>query len=535
MPPAVTAKSETDPPSRPRWSQRLHIRFLAIVSLAFLLIIVPCAWLILSLMHRTDDEQLTARVGNLSARAASAIDRHDAYANPALVGDLLAPLAADRAFLCAELRSGNTVAATLPAAQGCVAGQEGHYFELPVDDRGAWILRAGFTDAELTEIRNLEMLLGLVAISVAFLAVLIAGGLSYRFLIWRPLNRLADAILRSARSGSRNIVLWNSRDEMGLVVGAYNSLVLSETARERQLQDSVARARASEEALATLNQELEQRVQERTRELEIAKREADRANDSKTQFLWSMSHELRTPLNAIIGFSEIMSRELFGKIEPGRYKGFADDILYSGQHLLKVINDLLDIARIEVGRETLADEPTDVAALLAETLRVIAPLAHEGGVRLETHMDRNGMTLLIDPVKVRQILINLLGNAVKHTPAAGTVSIEVRVGPDGRVAVVVADTGPGIPPESLGQVMEPFGRADGVSPHLKKGTGLGLPLARKMAELHGGALVLESELGVGTRVTVYLPAGRHLAVAQQQVADLTGTNDRPPGAPLSLL
>ena len=522
---AAQAPQDRDMPSRPPWLQRLHIRFLAIVSLAFLLIIVPCAWLIFNLMHQTDDALLTSRVGNLSARAAGAISRHDAYANPALVGDLLAPLASDRAFLCAELRNGASVAAALPAAQGCAAAPEGHYFELPVDDHGTWMLRAGFTDAELIEVRNLEMLLGLTAISVAFLAVLIAGGLSYRFLIWRPVNRLTDGILRSARSGSRSIILWNSRDEMGLVVGAYNSLVLSETERERQLQESFERLQASESALAALNQELEHRVQERTRELEIAKREADRANDSKTQFLWSMSHELRTPLNAIIGFSEIMSRELFGRMEPGRYKEFADDILYSGQHLLKVINDLLDIARIEVGRETLSEEPTDVAALLAETLRVIAPLAHEGGVRLETRMDRNGMALLIDPVKMRQILINLLGNAVKHTPKDGTVVVEVRVEQDGCVAFVVADTGSGIPASSLDQVMEPFGRAEGGASHRKKGTGLGLPLARKMAELHGGTLTLESEFGIGTRVTVHLPAARHLALVPDLPMDRTGTGD----------
>ncbi|WP_281683575.1 sensor histidine kinase [Thalassobaculum salexigens] len=528
---AGQAMQDRNIPSRPPWPQRLHIRFLAIVSFAFLLIIVPCAWLIFSLMHQADDAMLTARVGNLSARAAGAIERHGAYVDPALAGDLMAPLAADRAFLCAELRNGTSVVAALPASQGCVAGQEGHYFEIPVDDKGTWILRAGFTDAELVKLRNLEMLLGLAAISVAFFAVLVAGGVSYRFLIWRPLNRLTDGILHSARSGSRSVIPWNSRDEMGLVVGAYNNLVLSETERERQLQDSVERIQASESALATLNQELEQRVQERTLELEIAKREADRANDSKTQFLWSMSHELRTPLNAILGFSEIMSRELFGRITPVRYKSFADDIHYSGQHLLKVINDLLDIARIEVGRETLVDEPTDIAALLAETLRVIAPLAHDGGVRLESRMDRNSMTLRIDPVKMRQILINLLGNAVKHTPADGTVSIEARIDPDGRVAFVVEDTGPGIPAEFLDQVMEPFGRAEGVSPHLQKGTGLGLPLARKMAELHGGELVLHSEVGVGTRVTVYLPANRQITdghITDRHMADLpvgrTGTD-----------
>lgn len=497
-------------PTRPRLLDRLHLRFLAIVSVAFIAIILPCSWLLMSMSQQTDNATLTARIGNLAARAASAIDRHAAYDHPALSRDLLAPLASDRAFLCAELRNGASVASAMPAGQGCVDGQTGHQIELPVDDRGVWTLRAGFTDAELAETRNMERLLGFSAISIAFLAALAAGGLSYRFLIWRPLTRLTDTILRSARSGDRRPVQWNSRDEIGLVVDAYNKLVLQETQRERELRESHDRLKASQRALSALNQELELRVLERTEELATAKREADRANDSKTRFLWSMSHELRTPLNAIIGFSEIMSRQLFGKLEPSRYKEFADDILYSGQHLLKVINDLLDIARIEAGRETLHEEPTDIRSLLTETLRVIRPLAEDGGLVLRSDVAEPGPTLLVDGMKLRQILMNLLSNAVKNTPRGGTVTVGTRTLADGRLAFHVTDTGCGIPEDQLSNVLEPFGRAEGLSTHIHKGTGLGLPLARRMVELHDGELVLESELNAGTRVTVLMPAARVL-------------------------
>ncbi|MDF1790412.1 MAG: ATP-binding protein [Thalassobaculaceae bacterium] len=498
-------------PTRPRWSRRLHVRFLAIVSITFLIITLPSAWLLFSYIRHADNASLTARVGNLAARAAIAIDRHQAYAKPTLARDLLAPLASDRAFLCAELRNDGSVASAIPAAQGCVSGQSGHYVDIPIDDQGDWTLRIGFTDKELAEALGLEVMLGVSGILVAFLAAVLAGGVSYRFLIWRPLNRLSDTILRSARSGKRETVQWGSRDEIGLVVDAYNSLVTTETERERQIRQSYQRLQTSESALAALNQELELRVQDRTSELETAMRQADLANQSKTQFLWSMSHELRTPLNAIIGFSEIMSRQLFGKIEPGRYKEFADDILYSGQHLLKLINDLLDIARIEVGRESLVEAPTDIASLVAETLRVIRPLAEEGGVQLDSAIADDGLTLLLDTTKMQQILINLLSNAVKNTSSGGDVRIDVRIDPDARVAFRISDTGAGIPADQLSQVLEPFGRAEGPTTHIHKGTGLGLPLARRMTELHGGELVLDSEFGVGTCVTVFLPAARVLA------------------------
>lgn len=506
---------------RPWWLRRLHVRCLAIVALAFLVIIVPGTWLLLGVMHRADNEELTARIGNLTARTAIAIERHFAYDDLALIRDLMSPLAADRAFLCAELRDGQTILSAVPAVQGCVAGQPGNYLEIPVDEQGRRSLRVGFTDAELQDARNLELTLGVSAVVMAFLAALFAGGLAYRFLIWRPLTLLTDAIAFSAKTGERRTVDWSSSDEIGLVVGAYNTLVTRETSRELKLRDSYHRISASESALGRLNQELEDRVRERTVELEAAKREADRANDSKTQFLWSMSHELRTPLNAIIGFSEMISREMFGPVQPPRYREFADDILFSGQHLLRVINDLLDIARIEVGRETLDEEPVRAAGLLSEVLRVVQPLAREQNLSLHERIAPRDLTLQIDATKTKQILLNLLSNAIKHTQGGGSVSIDIAREADGRAILRVSDTGVGIPPEDLAMVLEPFGRAENQSHLFPKGTGLGLPLARRMAELHGGELDLQSEVGVGTTVTVHLPASRVLSDGgqiQKQIA-----------------
>lgn len=493
---------------RPRWAQRLHVRFLAIVVAAFLAFIVPASWLLLGFVEQADNAALTSRVGNLAARAAGAIDRHDAFGAPDLARDLMAPLAADRAFLCSELRTRDTVIAALPPAQGCVDGQDGHYVDIPVDEAGHHALRIGFTDTELQEARRLELMLAGSAIGLAFLCVLAGIALSYRFLIWRPLNRLTETILASATAGERKAIAWRSSDEIGLVVDAYNRLIAQEARRERDLRDSYDRIRQSECALNALNRDLESRVRERTAELEAAKREADSANNSKTRFLWSMSHELRTPLNAIIGFSEIISAEVFGPLKPSRYRDYADDILFSGQHLLKVINDLLDIARIEVGRETLDEEPVAISGLLTEALRVVRPLAEERDLTLCSGTSDTTLVLRIDATKTKQILLNLLSNAIKHTPAGGTVCVDVDCGHSGWVALRVVDTGSGIAREDLSTVLEPFGRSEANAHLFPKGTGLGLPLARHMAEMHGGRLDLHSEVGSGTTVTVFLPASR---------------------------
>ncbi|MFX4222945.1 MAG: hypothetical protein ACMVO3_19435 [Thalassobaculum sp.] len=259
------------------------------MTVTFVAIILPGAWLLFGFMNLADNQMLASRIGSLTARAAGAIDRHGAHLDPALAQDLLAPLAADRAFLCAELREAQSVVAAVPTAQGCLPDLPGDFVEIPVGDRNGWTLRAGFTDAELVETRRLELALGVSAITLAFLAVLAAGGLSYRLLIWRPLNQLTETILLSTDSGTRGTVAWDSRDEIGLVVRAYNTLALKETERERELRGAYDRVRASEDALGALNRDLEARVRQRTGELEIALREADRANESKTKFLWSMS------------------------------------------------------------------------------------------------------------------------------------------------------------------------------------------------------------------------------------------------------
>lgn len=250
----------------------------------------------------------------------------------------------------------------------------------------------------------------------------------------------------------------------------------------------------------------------RTREdaLRLAKETAELANRTKSEFLASMSHELRTPLNAIIGFSEIMSNEMLGPIGTPQYKGYLDDITDSAKHLLVVINDILDVAKIESGHVALSEEAVDPAALAESVVRLITPRSEEANITLALDMPENPPTLHGDKTKLKQILINLLSNAVKFTPEGGRIELRARVAEDGGFLFVVRDTGIGMSKDDIRVALTPFGQVDSRLSRRFEGTGLGLPLAQGLTEMHGGAFEIESTPGQGTTVTVRLPAERVL-------------------------
>jgi PAS domain S-box-containing protein len=241
--------------------------------------------------------------------------------------------------------------------------------------------------------------------------------------------------------------------------------------------------------------------------LRLAKQQAEDANRAKSGFLAAMSHELRTPLNAVIGFAEIMHHEVLVPIGTPEYHDYAGHILRSGQHLLALINDVLDYARIESGSLRLNLVAVDVGSLLRGTLDLLAETAAAGGVTLASRLTEQRIIIRADAQRLRQVLLNVAGNAVKFTPAGGRVAVALEPGQAGGAVITVTDSGIGLGKAQMVHAFEPFWQADSGLDRVKEGAGIGLPLARQLVALHGGRLELQSRVGEGTRITIVLPEG----------------------------
>jgi signal transduction histidine kinase len=243
--------------------------------------------------------------------------------------------------------------------------------------------------------------------------------------------------------------------------------------------------------------------------------EAESANKAKSDFFAVASHELRTPLNAILGFTEIMQKRMFGPVGGDRYAGYIDDIHGTAKHLLSIITDILDLSKAEVGKLTLQEQEIDLVAIAAQGLRLLRERAAEAGLRLSMQAPDSGVVVVRgDERLVKQVVLNLLGNAIKFTPAGGSIAVVVEEAAEGGCAVRVADSGIGIAEADLGRVLEPFVQVEGAFARKHGGTGLGLPLVKKVMELHGGQVTIASTLGAGTTVTVTFPAERTTRLAR---------------------
>ena len=247
-----------------------------------------------------------------------------------------------------------------------------------------------------------------------------------------------------------------------------------------------------------------------------AKEQADFANHTKSEFLANMSHELRTPLNAIIGFAEIIKDEMFGKVGNPQYVEYAKDIYDSGGLLLSLINDILDMSKIEAGKRQLAETLFELEPLVQSCVRLVQARAKAGRLKLSTQIAANVPALRGEEKAMKQIITNLLTNAIKFTPEGGSITLSAEMEAGGGLLLHIADTGIGMRADELPIALSPFGQIESALSRKHQGTGLGLPLTKSLVELHGGTLTLESAPGKGTVARIRLPAQRLI--------------DKPPGA-----
>jgi two-component system, cell cycle sensor histidine kinase PleC len=256
-----------------------------------------------------------------------------------------------------------------------------------------------------------------------------------------------------------------------------------------------------------------------------ARRRAEAASVAKSRFLATMSHELRTPLNAILGFSEVMKGELLGPIRNGSYREYAANIHDSGRHLLQLINEVLDLSRIEAGRYELQEGPVRLAGVAEECLRLLNLRAESKGLRVALLAGKELEPLWADERAIRQICLNLLSNALKFTPGGGEITVTVGTTREGGQMLAVKDTGPGIPKEEMSRVMQAFGQGSLAQQTAEGGTGLGLPIVQNLVRLHGGTFRLRSMLRKGTEAIVWLPPSRLLSARLAPVGRGLGEGD----------
>ncbi len=273
----------------------------------------------------------------------------------------------------------------------------------------------------------------------------------------------------------------------------------------------------AEQQLRQVNQDLLLRCRELEAthaNLREARERAEAASRAKSIFLANMSHELRTPLNAVIGFADVMRKETFGPIGNERYKEYLDDISHSSEHLLEVINDLLDFSKIEAGKLEVVVEDVDLVDMLINVANMLRPQADQRKVALDYIPPAANLVIRADSYRLRQVLLNLLSNAVKFTQASGRVTVSARIQDTGELSLSIADTGIGMSPTDLSAALEPFQQVDQGLARRYEGTGLGLPLARRLSELLGAKLDLTSEVGKGTEAVVTFPRKLYAAAAR---------------------
>ena len=358
-----------------------------------------------------------------------------------------------------------------------------------------FFLSAGQSKAEAFAAIDSATARGIALIVFGLLAATFAAVLGGRRFLQEPISGLVD-FATEWRNGNYDarVTVRHHASEIGHLGATFNAMADALGAR-------YAAQKRAEAELRELNATLETRVEERT--VELAK-----ANHAKSMFLANMSHELRTPLNAIIGFGEMMHREIMGPMSVPAYKEYAQHIHESGMHLLSLVEEMLDLSKIEAGKLQIERVATQPGTLFADSLIMLGSTAEAANVAIVVDGEPSTWpTLEGDPVKLKQVFVNLIGNAIKFTPAGGCVTISSEID-DVALRIHIRDTGIGIRSEDIPLVVQPFYRVNSVLDSTHQGAGLGLPFAKSVVELHGGVLTIVSELGSGTTVTISLPLTR---------------------------